>query len=215
MRAVDLSASLRSLKHLFTKIRDRDTSPFDFRIASKRIMHMICEESIGHMDAHSVDVITPTASVYQGEVVDVSNIVGVSIIRSGDSMLDVFLNIVPTASVGKILIQRDEASGKPVFYYTKLPSNLATKTIVLLDPMLATGGSAICALSQLKEHGADLSKAFFLSVVGCPEGISAIQASFPEVRIICGCIDEKLNENRFIVPGLGDFGDRFFGTEDH
>lgn len=106
MRAVDLSASLRSLKHLFTKIRDRDTSPFDFRIASKRIMHMICEESIGHMDAHSVDVITPTASVYQGEVVDVSNIVGVSIIRSGDSMLDVFLNIVPTASVGKILIQR-------------------------------------------------------------------------------------------------------------
>jgi uracil phosphoribosyltransferase len=106
MRAVDLSTSLRSLMHLFTKIRDRDTSPFDFRIASKRIMHMICEESIGHMDAHSVDVITPTASVYQGEVVDVSNIVGVSIIRSGDSMLDVFLNIVPTASVGKILIQR-------------------------------------------------------------------------------------------------------------
>ena len=106
MRAVDLSTSLRSLKHLFTKIRDRDTSPFDFRIASKRIMHMICEESIGHMDAHPVDVVTPTASLYQGEVVDVSNIVGVSIIRSGDSMLDVFLNIVPTASVGKILIQR-------------------------------------------------------------------------------------------------------------
>jgi uracil phosphoribosyltransferase len=106
MRPVDLSNSIRSLKHLFTKIRDRKTSSYDFREASKRIMHMICEESISYMDAQPVEIVTPTGSVYLGETVDVSNTVGVSIIRSGDSMLDVFLNIMPSASVGKMLIQR-------------------------------------------------------------------------------------------------------------
>lgn len=163
------------------------------------------------MNPQPVEVKTPTDAIYSGEEVDVSNIVAVSIIRAGDSLLDAFLRIVPEASVGKILIQRDEETAMPVLMYSKLPP-LASKKVVLCDPMLATGGSAICAVKVLVENGADPGSIFFLNVLSCPEGLAAMAAAYPDVKVITGAIDEKLTPKRYIAPGLGDYGDRFYGT---
>ena len=211
---IDLSTSSRALKHLFTKIRDEKTSVFDFRKYSKRAMHVICEEGIGCMDPTPIEVKCPTQEMFAGEVVDVTNVVAVSIIRAGDSLLDVFLEIMPEASVGKVLIQRDEETALPHLYYVKVPK-LENKKIVLCDPMLATGGSAICAIKELVARGADPSKIFFLNVVACPEGIEAMKAAYPQVRIITGSVDAKLDSKSYILPGLGDYGDRFYGTGGH
>ena len=175
---INLSNNIRSLKHLFTKIRDRATNNEDFRTYSKRIMHLICEEGISLLEPKRIIITTPTNSDYTGEIIDENNIIVVSIIRAGDSMLGSFMELMPKAAVGKILIQRDEATAKPILFYSKLP-NLKDKRVVLVDPMLATGGSALCAIEVLKEKGVDTSKLYFLNVVSAPEGIKAIHASFP------------------------------------
>ena len=208
---VDLSTTSHALKHLFTKIRNEDTSNVDFRAYSKRVMHIICEEGIGCLDPTPIVVKAPTQELFHGEYIDVNDVVAVSIIRAGDSLLDVFLDIMPEASVGKILIQRDEETALPKLFYVKVPK-LENKKIVLCDPMLATGGSAICAIRELVARGADPSKMFFFNVVACPEGIQAMKESYPQVRIITGAVDEKLDSKRYILPGLGDYGDRFYGT---
>ena len=121
------------------------------------------------------------------------------------------MSIAPEATVGKILIQRDEETAKPVLFYSKLPP-LANKNIALLDPMLATGGSANAAIKVLIDKGAEEHRITFLNVLSCPEGIKAIQSEFPKVTIVTGEIDIGLNEKSYIVPGLGDYGDRFYGT---
>ena len=208
---IDLSTSSRALKHLFTKIRNEDTSDLEFRKYSKRVMHIICEEGIGCLDPAPVVVKAPTQELFQGEYIDVNDVVAISIIRAGDSLLDVFLDIMPEASVGKILIQRDEETALAKLFYVKVPK-LESKKIILCDPMLATGGSAICAINELVARGADPSKIFFFNVVACPEGIEAMKKAYPQVRIITGAIDEKLDSKSYILPGLGDYGDRFYGT---
>jgi len=174
-------------------------------------MTLICEEGLGLVAPVPKTITTPTGATWQGTEVDHSSIVVVSIIRAGDSMLDVFLKTCPEATVGKILIQRDEATASPVLFYGKLPS-LSNKNIVLLDPMLATGGSALCAIKVLIENGADERRIFFFNVVSCPEGIACLHAAHPAVTIVTGAIDAGLNEKKYIVPGLGDYGDRFYGT---
>eukprot|EP00602_Paraphysomonas_sp_CaronLab_P010302 CAMPEP_0185022446 /NCGR_PEP_ID=MMETSP1103-20130426/5163_1 /TAXON_ID=36769 /ORGANISM="Paraphysomonas bandaiensis, Strain Caron Lab Isolate" /LENGTH=127 /DNA_ID=CAMNT_0027554517 /DNA_START=290 /DNA_END=673 /DNA_ORIENTATION=- len=126
-------------------------------------------------------------------------------------MLDTFLEVCPEAAVGKILIQRNEETAQPMLYYSKVPP-LAGKTVVILDPMAATGGSAICAIQVLIDKGADPKRIFFFNVVACPEGLTALTNAYPDMRIITGCIDERLDAKKYIVPGLGDYGDRYFGT---
>jgi uracil phosphoribosyltransferase len=113
--------------------------------------------------------------------------------------------------VGKILIQRDESTAEPVLFYSKLPP-LGKKTVVLLDPMLATGGSAICAVQVLIDKGAAEEDIVFLNVLCCPEGLAALFKAYPKIRMVTASVDEKLNEKKYIIPGLGDYGDRFFGT---
>ena len=135
----------------------------------------------------------------------------VTIIRAGDAMLESFLSIVPHAAVGKILIQRDESTAQPILFYSKLP-NLKNKKVVIVDPLLGTGGSVMCAIKVLLDKGADINNVYFFNVLSCPEGIAAVLAAFPQVRIVTGCIDDRLNEKFYIEPGLGDFGDRFFGN---
>ena len=172
---------------------------------------------------------TPTGSQYDGLSFDPSALVAVSIVRAGDSMLDTFISVAPEATVGKILIQRNEETAEPILFYLKLPS-LINKHIILLDPMLATGGSAKCAVQVLLDNGALEENITFLNVLSCPEGVNAIMSAFPKMRIVTGEIDPGLNEKvcgecsnivncadfsvsqRYIIPGLGDFGDRFFGT---
>lgn len=121
--------------------------------------------------------------------------------------------ILPNVRIGKILIQRkDDGSAQPQHYYTKVPNDIAQRKVLLLDPMLATGGSAICAIEELLKKGVQEERITFLNLVAAPEGVKAILSKFPKIKIISCALDEKLNEAKFIIPGLGDFGDRYFGT---
>jgi uracil phosphoribosyltransferase len=210
-QVICLIDSIKSLRSLFTKIRDKNTGKVEFVRYANRLMHMICEEGISYVKPSPKTVTTPTGSEYAGCEVDLSSIVAVSIIRAADSMLDVFMNIAPEASVGKILIQRDEATAQPVLYYSKLPT-MVGKNVVLMDPMLATGGSAKAAIKVLIAAGAMEENIMFLNVVACPEGIRNIHADYPKMMIVTGEIDARLDAKSYILPGLGDYGDRYFGT---
>lgn len=167
-----------SLKHLFTIIRDKNTNRDQYVRYSRRLMSIICEEGLSCVNPIPLTVITPTGNEYHGSYIDHNSIVAVSIIRAGDSMLDTFLEICPEATVGKILIQRNEETAQPMLYYSKLPP-LQGKTVVVLDPMVATGGSAICALQVLIDKGASINNMFFFNVVSCPEGLKALTTTFP------------------------------------
>lgn len=151
------------------------------------------EEGLTYLPTKQILVPTPTGTDYNGCSYDVNSIVAISIIRAGDSMLDTFASIVPEAPIGKILIQRDEETAQPKLFYCKLP-NLTNKHVILLDPMLATGGSAICAVRVLIENGAQEENILFFNVVCCPEGIRNMAAAYPKVKIITGEIDAGLNE---------------------
>lgn len=133
--------------------------------------------------------------------------------RAADCMTGVIRDIIPDMAVGKILIQRDEVTAQPHLLYIKLPPHVEKRSVLLFDPMLATGGSVIAALGELKKAGVSPRAVVFVNVVSCPEGLKALNDAYPEVRVVTGAVDTKLNERKFIVPGLGDFGDRYFGTE--
>jgi len=203
--------NFKCFRHLYSVIRDRESNRLAFVRAATKIMSILCEEALCLVDQKPREVITPTGSLIQGVFRDLSNIVAVSIIRAGDSMLDTFLATAPEAVVGKILIQRNEETAEPNLYYSKLP-DMTGKKVFLLDPMLATGGSAICAVKCIVERGGDPKDIIFVNVVACPEGVRNMQQAYPSISIVTGCIDQELNDKKYIIPGLGDFGDRFFGT---
>ena len=198
---------------MWTIIRDKNTLPDQFRLYARRLMRVIAEEGLSYINPVETIVQTPVDEcTFQGIRNDLHNIVVVSIIRAGDSLLDVVMELVPECAVGKILIQRNEATAEAELFYSKLPP-LANKNIMLVDPMLATGGSAIVAIRILLEKPDVTQKNItFLNVVSCPEGLKNITDAYPEVTVITGCIDERLNERKYICPGLGDFGDRYFDT---
>lgn len=138
---------------------------------------------------------------------------GVSIIRAGDSMVGPISQLIPGIAIGKILIQRDEATAEPVFYYTKLPTNIKKmKKVYLLDPMLATGGSASMAVDKIIENGVPASNITFINLVCCSEGIARLQRDHPDMNILTAHIDPILNNRKYIIPGLGDYGDRYFNS---
>lgn len=184
---MDLSKKFHCFKHLYTKIRDQNTNKVDFVKYATRIMVMISEEGLSYIQPKDIKVTTPPGQIFDGCEIDVNNVVVVSIIRAGDSLLDAFLSVAPEAQVGKILIQRDEETKEPILYYSKLPP-LEGKHVILLDPMVATGGSAKCAIKILLDKGADESRMTFLSVISCPYGNQSIAADFPQLQLITGCI---------------------------
>merc|ERR1719230_1422080 len=141
-----------------------------------------------------------------------NNICGVDIVRSGGILLEAVRKVAPDSKTAKILIQRDEETALPKLFYSKLPPNVAELSVILCDPMLATGGSALTAIDVLKEAGVKEESILFINVVSCPEGLKALAEKAPGVRILTAGVDAGLNEKFFIVPGLGDFGDRYYGT---
>jgi uracil phosphoribosyltransferase len=178
-------------------------------------MRVISEEGLSYVKPVEVTVTTPVGPdvVFRGiETADLSSVTVVSIIRAGDSLLDVVMELLPECSVGKILIQRDEETAEPKLFYSKLPPSMENRCVLLVDPMLATGGSAAVAVRILLEQGVAQKDIIFLNVVSCPEGLKLLQDLYPEIVIVTGCIDEGLNERKYIIPGLGDFGDRYFST---
>jgi len=162
------------------------------------------------------EIQTPCATIQAKELsIPESDICIVSIVRAGDSLMESIRECLPEATVGKILIQRDESAKEksPKLFYSKLPPNISSKQVILCDPMLATGGSVSTAIEVLvDEGGVNVENIRFANVISCPYGIRVMKEKFPDVQIITACIDDELNEEKFIVPGLGDYGDRYFNT---
>lgn len=205
----------KAFGHLFTKIRDANTKPADFASTAKRAMRLLAEDAIAELPTRSVEVETPCGPAAGVHVDADENLCAVSIIRAGDSLLESVRECLPSVSVGKILIQRNEDSEEkePKLFYSKMPPRVADMNILLCDPMLATGGSAKMAIETLvSKHNVKPERIIFANVICCPEGLGAMAEAYPEVKIVTACVDKKLNEEKYIVPGLGDFGDRFFGT---
>jgi len=208
----------RALRLLFTKLRNRETPVRDFAYFGNRLMAILSEEALAYLPATQEVTVTTPCGKYDGlESPIESDLAAVSIVRAGDSLLRAIRKVVPGIAVGKVLIQRDETTKEkvPILIYEKLPKLLAEKqSVLLVDPMLATGGSACKAIDELVKAGVDPTRIVFVNVVCCPEGLRRMAAEWPQVRIITAAVDEKLNSDKYIVPGLGDFGDRYFGTED-
>ncbi len=192
-----------------TILRDENTAIAQFRQAMKRIAFILAYNALKELPLRSFKVRTPIEET-TGYDID-QNIVVVPILRAGLSLIEALLQFIPNAGVGHLGMYRDEESLQPVDYYSNTPEGLTEAMVLVVDPMLATGGSADDALSHLKNKGAQHLR--FISLISAPEGVRHLQNEHPDVQIITSAIDEKLNDDAFIVPGLGDAGDRYFGTK--
>ena len=198
------------VQHKLTLMRDKDCGTKDFRQLLEEISMLMAYEVTRDLPLEEVEIETPIAKC-KSKIIAGKKLGIVPILRAGLGMVDGVLALVPTAKVGHIGLYRDPETHQPVEYYCKLPMDVAERDLIVVDPMLATGGSSIAAIDFIKKRG---SKSITLMcLVGCPEGIAAVQKAHPDVNIYIAAIDEKLNENKYIVPGLGDAGDRLFGTK--
>ncbi len=197
------------VQHKLTILRDENTGSKDFRQLVSEIATLMCYEATRDLPVEEVEVKTPV-SMAKCKTIAGRQIAFVPILRAGLGMVDGVLQLVPGAKIGHIGLYRDPVSLQPVEYYCKLPSDMPERDVIILDPMLATGGSAIDAITQIKKHNPRSIK--FMCILAAPEGIEAFTAAHPEVPLYCAAVDEKLNDHGYIVPGLGDAGDRIFGT---
>ncbi|PSN59867.1 uracil phosphoribosyltransferase [Corynespora cassiicola Philippines] len=194
---------------LLTMIRDKNTGRADFIFYSNRIIRLLVEEGLNHLPVVGHEITTPVGRTYAGVKFE-GKICGVSIMRAGESMEQGLRDCCRSVRIGKILIQRDEETSKPKLYYDKLPEDIADRWVLLLDPMLATGGSALMAVEVLKNRGVPEEHILFLNLIASPEGAKNFAEQFPKVRVVTAFVDQGLDEKNYIVPGLGDFGDRFY-----
>ncbi len=197
---------------LHTVIRDKTTSRDDFIFHADRLIRLLVEEGLCFLPMKNKNVITPTESVYNGSESD-SKICAVPIMRSGEAMEEALRQVCRAIRICKILIQRDEETAEPKLIYYKGPEDIKNRWCFLLDPMLATGGSACMAINQLVERGVPEDHIIFLNLISCPEGLLRVNKEYPNVKIVTTQVDDKLNEKKYILPGCGDFGDRYFGTK--
>lgn len=189
-------------------LRDKRTSPEHFRRAATRISVLLAAEALREVGTSPTTVDTPLGPA-DGQKIE-SDIVVVPVLRAGLGMLDAVLELVPSARVGHIGLQRDEMTAVASRYYSKLPGSLRASFVLMIDPMLATGGSAVAAIELLREAGA--ARIRIVCIVAAPEGIRTVEQHYPDVSIYTPVVDRRLNEHKYIVPGLGDFGDRLYGT---
>jgi uracil phosphoribosyltransferase len=190
------------------ELRDVRTAPPEFRRAANRISVLLAAEALRDVPSRQHTVDTPLGPA-DGTIVD-GDVVVVPVLRAGLGMLDAVLELLPAARVGHIGLQRDEATAIASKYYTKLPRDLSESFVLMIDPMLATGGSAVAAIDLLKAAGARTLR--IICIVAAPEGVALVEQHHPEVAIYTPVVDRELNPHKYIVPGLGDFGDRLYGT---
>ncbi len=198
------------IKHKISILRDEKTSTKEFRELISEISMILCYEALSDAKTYDKKIKTPIKETI-GKVIDENNYAFVPILRAGMGMVDGVLRVIPNARIGHIGLYRNEETLEPVKYYCKLPKNIKDKEVILLDPMLATGGSAVSAISMLKQDGVKRIK--FLCIIAAPEGIKKIKEVHPDVDIYCANLDEGLNDIGYIFPGLGDAGDRIYGTK--
>ena len=198
------------IQHKISLLRDEGTGTKDFRVLVEEIAMLMGYEALRDLPTHRVPVKSPVAESMQ-PMLSGKKLAVVPILRAGLGMVNGILALVPSAKVGHIGLYRDEVTHEPHEYYCKLPENIDERLVVLPDPMLATGGSAIQAVDFIKARGCTNIK--FMCIIAAPEGLEALRTAHPDIDIYVGCLDERLNENAYIVPGLGDAGDRIFGTK--
>lgn len=199
------------IEHKLAILRDKKTGTKEFRELAGEIGVFLCYKAMENAEMDDVTIETPICSMKTRKLNE-DKYAFVPILRAGMGMLDGIINVIPNAKIGHIGMYRDDTNDhKPVNYFFKVPKNIEEKEVILLDPMLATGGSAVDAIDLLKEKGVKRIK--FLCIIAAPEGLKKVCEKHPDVKIYCAHIDEKLNENAYIVPGLGDAGDRIFGTK--
>ncbi|MBQ8300047.1 MAG: uracil phosphoribosyltransferase [Clostridia bacterium] len=198
------------LLHKLSILRDKNTGTKEFRELAGEIATIMCYEATRDATLKEVEVETPMTTTIEKRL-DENQYAFVPILRAGLSMVDGVLNMIPNAKIGHIGMYRNEETLEPIPYYFKVPTDIEKREVILLDPMLATGGSAVDAIAQIKKSG--VKKIKFLAIIAAPEGIARVEREHPDVQIYCASIDNRLNENGYIVPGLGDAGDRIFGTK--
>ncbi len=198
------------IQHKLSLIRDKNTGSKEFRELVKEVSMLLAYEVTRDLSVQEVEIETPICMT-KTKMLSGRKLGIIPILRAGLGMVDGFLNLLPAAKVGHIGLYRDPETLEPVEYYCKLPTDINERDLIVVDPMLATGGSANAAVTFLKDRGATSIK--LVCLIGCPEGISAVQNCHPDVDIYIAAIDEKLNDHAYIVPGLGDAGDRLFGTK--
>jgi uracil phosphoribosyltransferase len=197
------------LKHKLTYLRSEDTTTDSFRRLVREISQMLAYEVTRDLPTENITIRTPMAEI-SSPVISGKKQCIVSILRAGNGMLDGMLELLPAARVGHIGLYRDPETLEPVEYYFKVPEDIADRAVIVVDPMLATGNSAVAAINRLKEYGATSIK--LVCLLAAPEGVANMLARHPDVMVTTASLDEKLNDHGYIVPGLGDAGDRIFGT---
>lgn len=198
------------IQHKITLLRDKNTGSKEFRELVAEVTMLMCYEATRDLPLKEIEIETPI-SFAKSKVIAGRKLAIVPILRAGMGMVEGILNLIPAVKVGHIGLYRDPETMKPVEYYCKLPNDIQERDVIVLDPMLATGGSAIDAIGQIKARGVKNIK--FMCIIAAPEGLAALQAAHPDVPIYCASLDEKLNDHSYIVPGLGDAGDRIYGTK--
>ena len=199
------------LQHKLSILRDKNTGVKEFREAVGEIAALMCYEATRNLPTKEIEIETPVATA-KVKVLAGKKLAIVPILRAGLGMVDTMISLIPSAKVGHIGLFRDPETHEPVKYYCKMPPDISERQVFVVDPMLATGGSAIAAIDILKnEYGC--KSITLMDIIAAPEGIQAVSEAHPDIDIIVTAVDEKLNENAYIVPGLGDAGDRIFGTK--
>ncbi|NLD87288.1 MAG: uracil phosphoribosyltransferase [Clostridiales bacterium] len=198
------------IQHKLTKMREIDTGSKEFRELAKEISMLLCFEATRNLSLENVNIITPIAECIS-PVLAGKKLAAVCVLRSGLTMIDGVLNLIPAAKIGHIGIYRDPDTLSPIQYYCKLPPDISERDVLLLDPMIATGTSTSAAVQFIKNYGAE--RIHVLSIVASMEGMKLLCNSHPDIDIVCAALDESLTDYAFINPGLGDFGDRAFGTK--
>ena len=196
--------------HKLAILRDKNTGTKEFRALINEISGLMCYEATRNLPTVEVDVETPVATA-KCRMLSGKKLAIVPILRAGLGMVDAMVDLIPSAKIGHIGLYRDPETHLPVEYYCKLPEDIESRQVYLVDPMLATGGSAVAAIDFLKARGC--KHIIMMNIIGCPEGVQAVQDAHPDVDIYMAACDERLNDHAYIIPGLGDAGDRIFGTK--
>ena len=198
------------IQHKLAILRNKNTGTQQFRTLISEIAGLMCYEATRNLPTEEVEVETPMMTA-KCQMLAGKKLAIVPILRAGLGMVDSMVDLIPSAKIGHIGLYRDPETHEPVEYYCKLPEDIGNRQVFVVDPMLATGGSAVAAIDFLKKHGC--KNIIMMNIIGCPEGIKTVQDAHPDVELYLAACDERLNEHCYILPGLGDAGDRIFGTK--
>ncbi|MBQ6889431.1 MAG: uracil phosphoribosyltransferase [Oscillospiraceae bacterium] len=198
------------IQHKLAILRNKNTSVKEFRELISEIAGLMCYEATRNLPTEEVEIETPVAKA-KVKMLAGKKLAIIPILRAGLGMVDSMVDMIPSAKIGHIGLYRDPETHLPVEYYCKLPDDIENRQVYVVDPMLATGGSAVAAIDFLKKYGC--KNIIMMNIIGCPEGVKAVQEAHPDVEMYLAAVDERLNDHAYIVPGLGDAGDRIFGTK--